>query len=58
MCYIVGGELIIKAIKFYVSMLRKCSPVHLLNYFSLQNKIKLLYWCTGKGTNEHQRPPF
>lgn len=55
MCYIVGGELIIKAIKFYVSMLRKCSPVYL---FSLQNKIKLLYWCTGKGTNEHQRPPF
>lgn len=42
--YIIDGKWV-KAIKFYVSILRKCSPVFLLNYFSfsLQNKIKLLF---------------
>lgn len=46
MLVIVGGEWI-KAIKFYVSILRKSSPIYLLNYFSLQNKIKQLNFQFG-----------
>lgn len=44
MFVIAGGEWI-KAVQFYVSILRKCSPVYLLNNFSLslQNKIKFLF---------------